>query len=84
MGIIAQLIAFFLSVIPTDKGERRHIHVYKTRTKNKSNCSAKIWIEKDGNKIELTLNSITYNNQVYIIKEFIAEESFENIVNIII
>lgn len=47
-------------------------------------CDKLITFEKDGNKIELTLNSITYNNQVYIIKEFIAEESFENIVNIII
>ena len=45
-----------MSVIPTDKGERRHIHVYKTRTKNKSNCSAKIWIEKDGNPASTVLD----------------------------
>ena len=78
MGIIAQLIAFFLSVIPTDKGERRHIHVYKTRTKNKSNCSAKIWIEKDGNKnFEIVYNDGLSNKEIKQICEFIDENYSE-------
>jgi len=43
-----------------------------------------ITFEKDGNKLELTLTSITFNDQKYIIKEFSSKESFESIINKVI
>ena len=78
MGIIAQLIAFFLSVIPTDKGERRHVHVYKTRSKNKSNCTAKIWIEKNGCKdFEVAYNEGLTQKEIKQIFSFLDENYSE-------
>lgn len=59
MGTIAILLRYFLSVIPTDRGERRHVHVYgTTRCRTRQTCLAKIWIEKEGRMCV----EVAYNN----------------------
>jgi len=97
MGKLAFILNFILSVFPTDKNERRHVHVVlpgKLKKGKRGNVVAKIWIEKDGEKcIEIDWSSLNSDEEKLILDimnqkwEFINQQMDEvfrgNKVNII-
>ncbi|MBQ9185003.1 MAG: hypothetical protein IJ151_03945 [Bacteroidales bacterium] len=61
MGKLAVILFFILSVFPADANEnRRHIHVVRRGSKksHRGDTVAKIWIEENGQKIEVAWSEL--------------------------